>query len=200
MKSKSYRPQIAIAIIGLVGVLGAAVFSNWDRLFPSSNHATPMEKPFSQSSTAPNSPNVANVQGDVNINIKGEQSKLDVPSFNLQITGPQQAEAFEQFVDKNRGKLVHINVAIAESYSEIDENYLGVSTTPCSSPYFFTYCLEVGLVIEGGDYELGWYKGENRLSGFFVIDENVEMHQGMWYVLKSVPRETVLLQTQRVPR
>lgn len=33
-KGKSHRTQIILALISLVGVLGAAMFTNWDKLFP----------------------------------------------------------------------------------------------------------------------------------------------------------------------
>ena len=41
--TKSYKVQIAIAIISLVGVIGAAIFSNWDKIFPVDNPARPPE-------------------------------------------------------------------------------------------------------------------------------------------------------------
>lgn len=31
---KSYRVQIIVAVVGLIGVLGAALIANWDKLFP----------------------------------------------------------------------------------------------------------------------------------------------------------------------
>ncbi len=33
MREKSHRVQIWVAVIGLVGVLGTAIFSNWDKIF-----------------------------------------------------------------------------------------------------------------------------------------------------------------------
>ena len=32
--TKSWRVQITVAVIGLIGILGAAIFTNWDKLFP----------------------------------------------------------------------------------------------------------------------------------------------------------------------
>lgn len=54
------------------------------------------------------------------------------------------------------------------------------------------------IVIKGNadDYELGWYKGIVRLTGYFVIHENVEMHQGQVFLLKAVPAGDVLLKYQ----
>lgn len=33
------------------------------------------------------------------------------------------------------------------------------------------------------DYVLEFYRGNNRLNGYFVINENREMHQGVYYTL-----------------
>ena len=41
-QGKSYRIQIAVAVIGLVGVLGAALISNWDKIFPPSPEPEPI--------------------------------------------------------------------------------------------------------------------------------------------------------------
>jgi hypothetical protein len=41
--TKNYKVQITIAIISLVGVIGAAIFGNWDKIFPVDNPARPPE-------------------------------------------------------------------------------------------------------------------------------------------------------------
>jgi hypothetical protein len=41
MDEKSYRVQIIIALIGLAGVLGAALITNWDKIFPPGQEAPP---------------------------------------------------------------------------------------------------------------------------------------------------------------
>ena len=48
------------------------------------------------------------------------------------------------------------------------------------------------------DYELGWYKGIIRFTGYFVIHENIEMHMGRVFTLKAVSAEDVLLKYQGV--
>ena len=49
--TKNYKVQITIAIISLVGVIGAAIFGNWDKIFPVDNPARPPEiRLFGQSS------------------------------------------------------------------------------------------------------------------------------------------------------
>ncbi len=37
-EGKSHKLQIAIAIIGLIGVLGSALFANWDKIFAARNN------------------------------------------------------------------------------------------------------------------------------------------------------------------
>jgi hypothetical protein len=49
---KGYRTQIIVAIIGLIGVLGAAVVSNWDKLRPSSDDG-PSRLPDAHTQSAP---------------------------------------------------------------------------------------------------------------------------------------------------
>jgi len=202
MKSNNFRLQIAIAIIGLVGIISTAVISNWDKLFYIKQHSKIDGKPLSQSSVGTNSPNVANVQGNVNIDINEKQPQLNIPSFNHTIDSSAQATDFQEFIDENRGKIVHINLISPDPYSKISNfkqgTYFYISSKPCYSE-FFSECLIFGLKINGDDYILEWYKGDNRMTGFFAIEENVWMHQGIYYILKAVPRETVLLQTQRTP-
>ena len=76
---------IAVAIIGLVGVLGAAVFANWDKFYPKmpgariqhSSSSTPSVEhlPRSTSTTAgTQSPVVTGVGGNVTINIGASNS------------------------------------------------------------------------------------------------------------------------------
>src|SRR5262245_60160477 len=47
MANKSHRVEITIAVLGLIGVLGAAVIGNWDKLFPNHDGAgiTPEPQP-----------------------------------------------------------------------------------------------------------------------------------------------------------
>lgn len=47
----AYRTQIIIAIIGVVGVLGGAIFANWDKIFPlnSAGHSIPAANETNQS-------------------------------------------------------------------------------------------------------------------------------------------------------
>jgi len=196
--------QIIVAIIGIVGVLGAALISNWDKLFTSAKQPIATEKSLSQSSAGNHSPNIANVKGNVNINISSDKSqsdKLDIPNFEGKINSSREYELFYQFMDKNCGKIVHINMKTDGSFSKLaDKNSFALSPDPCPNPdKFFTECVATYLHFEG-NHNLEWYKGDIRFSGYFVIDENISMGQGEHYGLKSIPAEQMLLQTQRSVR
>ncbi len=49
--AKSARTQVLIAIIGLMGVLGAALFTNWDKIFPSHQDNTSQKSSSSSQRT-----------------------------------------------------------------------------------------------------------------------------------------------------
>jgi hypothetical protein len=122
-----------------------------------------------------------------------------VPSFTTPIETVATAEAFESFVDKNRGKLVHLNVQMGLRFSRIGDRIQGrddlfVATNPCDASQPVLDCAGSHYVLSGkDDYVLDLYQGNNRLNGYFVISENREMHQGVYYILKSVPAAQVLL-------
>lgn len=126
-----------------------------------------------------------------------------VPSFTTSIATAATAEAFESFIDKHRGQLVHLNVQMGLLFSRIGSKIQGkddlfVATGPCDASQPALDCAGSHYVLSGkDDYVLEFYQGNNRLSGYFVINENREMHQGVYYNLKSVPAAKVLLQTQR---
>jgi len=122
-----------------------------------------------------------------------------LPSFTTPITTAATAEAFESFIDKNRGKLVHLNVQMGPRFSRIGSKIqakddLFVATEPCDASQAAIDCAGSHYLLSGeDDYVLEFYKGNNRLNGYFVINENREMHQGVYYNLKSVPAAQVLL-------
>jgi hypothetical protein len=132
--------------------------------------------------------------------------KPAIPSFTKAIVNVTTAEAFGSFVDKSRGKLVHFNVEMAPRFSRIGSKIQGkddlwldlfVATSPCDEPEPVLGCAGAHYLVSGKDFVLEFYKGNNRLNGYFVINENTENHQGVYYMLRSVPAAQVLLQTQR---
>jgi hypothetical protein len=132
--------------------------------------------------------------------------KAPFPSFTTPIADPATVVAFQSFVDKNRGKLVHLNVQMGLRFSRIGSKIKGkddlfddlfVATGPCEDSQPVLDCAGSHYLLSGKDYVLEFYHGNNRLNGYFVINENTENHQGVYYILKSVPAAQVLLQTQR---
>jgi hypothetical protein len=109
------------------------------------------------------------------------------------------AQAFESFVDKNRGNLVHLNIQMGLRFSRIESKIQGkddlfVATEPCDPSQSVVDCAGSHYLLSGkDDYVLEFYQGDNRLTGYFLINENREMHQGVYYSLKSVPAAQVLL-------
>lgn len=52
-KGGSHRTEIIVALIGLAGVLGGALFANWDKLFPSQDGAKPPVVPAPATTPVP---------------------------------------------------------------------------------------------------------------------------------------------------
>jgi hypothetical protein len=129
--------------------------------------------------------------------------KTSIPSFTAPITTPATATAFQSFVDKNRGKLVHLNIQIAPRFSRIGDKIQGkehlwddlfVATAPCEQSQAVYYCAGAHYLLTGeNDYTLEYYQGGNRLDGYFTINDNIDYHQGIYYMLGSVPTAQVLL-------
>lgn len=68
----SSKVPVIVAVIGLTGVLGAALLGNWDKIFPrpAVEAAAPAGKPVGAlSTTGANSPAVSGVTGNVTINV-----------------------------------------------------------------------------------------------------------------------------------
>jgi hypothetical protein len=197
MAEKSSRVQIIVSVLALVGVLGAALLSNWDKLFESSNNGKSIIP--DQSSVGTASPNIGSITGDVNISVNEPPSTLRIPDFSGEDLSIKKIDQLENFIQENRGKLVHINVTISEKQSRIleeDQKYLSLASIQCDTPSF-SDCATLHLILLGSDFDLGWYKGNNILSGYFVVGETVEYHVGPYFDLKGVSREEVLLRTPR---
>lgn len=120
-----------------------------------------------------------------------------IPSFTRPVATGASAEALGAFVDENRGKLVHINVNATPEVSRYDGDDIFFATEACEEgkPEFECsgFRLHVRDAASQDDHALYYYHGDNWLSGYFVIDENVEMHQGMIFGLQSVPASQVAL-------
>jgi hypothetical protein len=211
MEPPPNRAPIIAAVIAAAGAVVVAVISNWGKISGGPVHG-PDKNSVSQTSYGSDSPNISNVQG--NVTVGSSRGRLVIPTIAGSIAvkdglDSDRAAITEQqlseFIDSNRGKLVHISIAISADQSAIsrieNRTSLGLSDTPCATPdTFFSYCMEDGLVLIGSGYELGYYVGANRLNGYFTIDESAEMHQGRWFSLRAVSPDSVLLRTQTAER
>jgi len=113
------------------------------------------------------------------------------------------AKSFRAFVDKNRGKLIHLNVQMIPRLSRIGGTIRGkkdlwedlfVATAPCDAPQPVFNCAGAHYLLSGKkDFTLEYYNGGNRLNGYFAVNDNTESHQGVYYMLRSVPAAQVLL-------
>lgn len=179
---------IVVAIIGALGVLGAALISS------SNNSSSPTA--INQSSTGPNSPNIAGVQGDVVIN--PPQPRLEIPKFESYANDDSDVDSLIDFIDSNRGKLVQLNVSIPDKFSLIGDESLYIALESCvDEGNSREFCVVYILVVFEEDYNLYWDRGDNYLEGYFTIGENISGHQGTIYTLTSVSRELIAIETQR---
>ena len=113
-----------------------------------------------------------------------------IPSFNASNIGAEGLELLEGFVEQNRGKIVQISVDVIARQSSIDalddgRYVLRTSVVECDDDLGYT-CNTTNYVVEGEHHTLTFYKGNNRLSGYFFIDQAVGMHMGRYYGLKSL--------------
>lgn len=140
--------------------------------------------------------------GTVNV-FQNQDSKLDIPKFMKKTDSQKNAEELNDFLEKNKGKLVQINTDITVEFGKMyDElpNEISLSTEPCNTiDDFVVNCKASSVIVDGNadNYTLDTYKSDYRLSGYFIIDDNVIMAQGINYTLKPVSREKVLFETQK---
>jgi len=59
----SHKTEVGIAIIGLIGVLGAAVITNWDKIFPDRSAGQTAPKANEQRPATPTGSSVQESQG-----------------------------------------------------------------------------------------------------------------------------------------
>ena len=78
-----------------------------------------------QTSTGPNSPNIANVQGDVTVNIQAGKSKLDIPSYDFSLQpfpgwrrNPRLGEEFNETMSLYLNKTVYLSISLSEEITK----------------------------------------------------------------------------------
>lgn len=117
MKFKSLGA--VLAILASVAAIGSFIVA----LTPADSATSPVT---SQTSSGPDSPNIANVQGNVTVNIqKGGTSKLDIPSydFSLQPFPGWRRDAhlgteFNDKMDSFLGKVIYLSITLSEEMSQ----------------------------------------------------------------------------------
>ena len=78
-----------------------------------------------QASTGPNSPNIANVQGNVTVNIQAGSSKLDIPSYDFSLEplpgwrrNPKLGEEFNNTMHSYLNKTVYLSITLSEEITK----------------------------------------------------------------------------------
>lgn len=126
-----------------------------------------------------------------------EQGARSLPTFKKMITEAAGIDELERFVDRNKGKTVYITTGIPENLSEIaktdgrDELMLN-SGYDCDEEPFGLKCATSHFMIGGNNHSLKRVKGMNQFTGYFVVSETKDFHQGVYYMMESVPRDQAL--------
>ena len=115
--------------------------------------------------------------------------QLTVPKLQQTVYDEDTRDQLTGFLDQHLGKLVYINIEVPSDSSSFERSDPDVE--------LFTITRELTLAIQGKNYDLKYYKNQNILSGFFVINPNMELHQGSVYILESVPRAQVQMELQK---
>jgi hypothetical protein len=204
MTSDNKNKKRTLAVIAIIGALGATL-SNWTNFLNFFKHDNENKNIINQISNDQSSPNISNVAGDVNLNYNNQKAAIRFPDFNKEIRNGSEVDEFEHFISTNKGKIVHINTHIDSELAELYESDAGKS---CSFSIFSEASNERNENHSAGyqaydlfikntpDCVAQWYSGGYRLSGFFTIDENIEMHQGIIYGATALRQEKILLENQ----
>jgi hypothetical protein len=168
-----------------------------------------------QVTTGNNSPSVANIQGNVTINVDKARQVATIPELSMDAKSPEDIERIETFLRQHLGKLVHLNISVLTERSsmtlksdqklKIDDPEPTVETLAlsplveadldvCHKENFFSGCVSSYLSVTGIDYVLRYDNaGTHQLIGYFFLDDRVERHQGEVYGLRGVSKEKILL-------
>lgn len=191
----------ALALIASIAGIGSFAIDLFSKPEPNSI-ASPAQQPSSasQSSTGPNSPNIANVQGNVTVNIQGGKSKLDIPSFDYSLQpfpgwrrDAKLGEKFNSTIASYVDKTVYLSITLSEEMTED----LGAKPDEYSR-FVFTVKDDIDKHGSGGaEYLIHLSKVEKSpferrdnvavLSGYFKVYEINGPRQGLMSVnLRSV--------------
>ncbi|MBW2562969.1 MAG: hypothetical protein JRE29_02850 [Deltaproteobacteria bacterium] len=117
--------------------------------------------------------------------------KSDIPTFKLKKASEADLSRLEEFIAINRGKLVYIHITIPARYCDTGKigRFDRISITPsdCPSDLFLYDCAHYHLLIDGRHHILERCRKVCLLSGYFIVNPDRYMHQGIHYLLKSIP-------------
>jgi hypothetical protein len=190
MTEPDRKTPVIVACIAAAAAISGAIITSFSRVPDKSPKSPEM---IVQQSIGPNSPNIGRVDGNVTL-VQPKIAQLNIPDFSVDLVEEERYGELNGFIDQNRGKLVHIRLTGPEDRVQLDKHDDGADSVAFLIPNcsLVSQCLICGLVIRGRDHEVAWYQHNIRLNGYFVIDEESENHQGVWYGLASVPRKDVL--------
>jgi hypothetical protein len=198
VSSEKRQPKTAIilALIGLVGTLGAAFLASWDKIFQSNIDKTEQAS-VSEESVSPadisattsgdQSPAIGNNSGEVTINYP-ERSK-QVEEYIGEFGNFEKGEKLAETILNNRQKIVYFDAAM----DTFGDNYqLLENTLTVDYFWFYTDCYEeppsrsncqgyeIFVDHESGDKDatVSFYRDKLRLKGYFAIKDCYGMHQG----------------------
>jgi hypothetical protein len=131
------------------------------------------------------------------LQLDGQSGSTSQPGFVSSLSIPVEsiggAELFEKFIEVSRGRLIHLHVemdplfARIEQQSFTDKEFLFVSTDLCGDWKKTDQCPGSHYVLlNKGTYVLAARRRKIQLDGYFMIDAQREMHQGVYYIMKGV--------------
>lgn len=190
---------ITVAIIGTIGVIITALITNWDKLFEAQQSKPQQDslqnnQSLSQNTNAPNSPNVENVNGNVDININTAKSALDIPSFDDTLEplpgfrrNPQQGKKLNEFMIDHKDEIVFLSIYLTEEMQSdinyVDEDNRRIFTVPNNYDDFTSGGSEYLIhVSEESLKEFRFNSQTGQLSGYFKVWEINGPRQGFMSV------------------
>lgn len=114
-----------LAVVASVAGIGSFLIAALKKPDPSAATASSAQNSASQSTSGANSPNIANVQGNVSLTINAGKSKLDVPSYDFSLQpfpgwrrDPELGSKFNDTMGTFLNKTVYLSITLSEEMTE----------------------------------------------------------------------------------
>jgi len=161
MGQEANRTPIVVAAIGAIGVIGAALLGNFDKLQIKSGSKLSQAPDASMQSSGSNSPNISAPNGEVRLNIDNSTrigiDKSEPSRFDGEVGFFGQSAGFLGFLNNNDGKVVYLDNYFSE---EIAVDSLGEDShsitlwqtcdgLPTGQAPSFQYCTGTSIIIRG---------------------------------------------------